>query len=91
VALPLVRPMVGAYLLITFLGTWNNFVNPQIVLQDPDKFPLSVALASLQTAYRAEYGMISAGTLVSVLPLALLFMLLQKEFLSGLTTGAIKG
>ncbi len=91
IVLPLVRPMVGAYLLITFLGSWNNFIQPQIILQDADKFPLSVALASLQTAYRAEYGMITAGTLVSIAPLAALFLLLQKEFISGLTSGAVKG
>ena len=91
IVLPLVRPMIGAYLLITFLGTWNNFINPQIVLQDADKFPLSVALASLQTAYRSEYGMISAGTLISIAPVAFLFLLLQKEFITGLTSGAVKG
>ena len=91
VVMPLVRPMVGAYLLITFLGTWNNFITPQIVLQDADKLPLSVALAGVQMTYRAEYGMISAGTLLSIAPVAFLFLLLQKEFISGLTSGAIKG
>ena len=91
IVMPLVRPMVGAYLLITFLGTWNNFITPQIVLQDADKLPLSVALAGVQMTYRAEYGMISAGTLLSIAPVAFLFLLLQKEFISGLTSGAIKG
>jgi len=91
VVLPLVRPMVGAYLMITFLASWNNFINPQIILQDAGKFPLSVALASLQTAYRAEYGMISAGTLISIAPVAFMFLLLQKEFISGLTSGAVQG
>ena len=90
IVLPLVRPMLGAYLMISFLGTWNNFINPQIILQDAEKFPLSVALASLQTAYRSEYGMITAGTLVSIAPVALLFLLLQKEFIRGLTSGAVK-
>jgi multiple sugar transport system permease protein len=91
IVMPLVRPMVGAYLLITFLGTWNNFITPQIVLQDADKLPLSVALAGIQQTYRAEYGMISAGTLLSIAPVAFLFLLLQKEFISGLTSGAVKG
>jgi ABC-type glycerol-3-phosphate transport system permease component len=91
IVLPLVRPMIGAYLLITFLGTWNNFINPQIILQDADKFPLSVALAGLQTTYRSEYGMISAGTLISIAPVAFLFLLMQKEFITGLTSGALKG
>jgi multiple sugar transport system permease protein len=90
IVLPLVRPMIGAYLLIVFLGTWNNFLTPQIVLQDPDKYPLSVAMSGLQTSYRSEYGMISAGTFVSIAPVVFLFMLLQKEFITGLTSGAVK-
>jgi len=90
IVLPLVRPMIGAYLLIVFLGTWNNFISPQIVLQDADKFPLSVAMSGLQTTYRSEYGMISAGTFISIAPVVFLFMLLQKEFITGLTSGAVK-
>lgn len=91
VALPLVRPMVGAFLLITFLGTWNNFIGPQIVLQTPEKFPLSVAVAQLKGTYQQDYGMLMAGTLVSVVPVMCLFLLLQREFIAGLTSGAVKG
>jgi len=91
VVLPVVRPMVGAFLLITFLGSWNNFIGPQVILQDPDKFPLSVAIAQLRGVYGTEYGMISAGTLVSIAPVMVIFLLLQKEFIAGLTSGAVKG
>ncbi len=91
VVLPLVRPMVGAFILITFLATWNNFVWPQVVLQTAEKFPLSVAVSQLKGVYRQDYGLLMAGTVVSVLPPAALFMLLQKEFISGLTAGAVKG
>ena len=90
-ALPMARPMIGAFLLITFLGTWNNFIGPQIVLQDPDKFPLSVAIAQLRGVYGIDYGLIMAGTLVGVLPVLALFLLLQREFIAGLTAGAVKG
>ncbi|MEM8873401.1 MAG: carbohydrate ABC transporter permease [Planctomycetota bacterium] len=89
--LPLVRPMVGAYLLITFLGTWNNFIGPQIVLQSPEKFPLSVAINQLRGIYGIDYGLIMAGTLVAILPVLVLFLMLQKEFIAGLTAGAVKG
>lgn len=91
IALPLVRPMVGAFLLITFLAMWNNFVQPQIVLQSAEKFPLSVAVAQLRDVYYQEYGLLMAATLVSILPVMLLFMLMQREFISGLTAGAVKG
>lgn len=91
IVLPLVRPMIGAYLMITFLGTWNNFVGPQIVLQNPDNFPLSVAINQLRGLYGTDYGLIMSGTLVSIAPVLALFLLLQKEFIAGLTAGAVKG
>ena len=89
--LPLVRPMIGAFLLITFLGTWNNYIGPQIVLQTPEKYPLAVAVAQLRGVYSQNYGMLMAGTLASVAPILLLFLMLQREFISGLTAGAVKG
>jgi multiple sugar transport system permease protein len=89
--LPLVRPMVGAFLLISFLGAWNNFVGPQIILQSPELQPLSVALNNLRGVYGTDYGLIMAGTLISIAPVMCLFLLLQSEFISGLTAGAVKG
>ncbi len=91
VALPLLRPMVGAFLLITFLGTWNNFIGPQIILQTPERFPLAVAVSQLRGVYYQDYGLQMAGTLVSVFPVLALFLLLQNEFIAGLTSGAVKG
>lgn len=91
IVLPLVRPMIGAYLMIIFLGTWNNFIGPQIVLQDPGSFPLSVAINQLRGLYGADYGLIMSGTLISIAPVLALFLLLQKEFIAGLTSGAVKG
>lgn len=91
IVLPLVRPMIGAYLMITFLGAWNNFIGPQIVLQDPARFPLSVAINQLRGLYGTDYGLIMSGTLVSIAPVLALFLLLQKEFIAGLTSGAVKG
>ncbi len=91
VVLPLVRPMIGAFMLITFLGMWNNFISPQIVLQSADKQPLSVAISQLRGVYKTDYGLLTAATVVSVLPVAALFLFLQKQFISGLTSGAVKG
>jgi multiple sugar transport system permease protein len=90
VGLPLLRPMLGAFILITFLGVWNNFIHPQIVLQSSEKFPLSVAVAQLKGVYYQDYGLQIAGTFMSVVPVLGLFLLLQREFVSGLTSGAVK-
>lgn len=91
IVVPLVRPMIGAFLMITFLGAWNNFIGPQIVLQDPEIFPLSVTINNLRGIYATDYGLIMSGTLVSIAPVMCLFLLLQREFISGLTSGAVKG
>ena len=91
IVIPLVRPMISAYLIIVFIGTWNNFITPQIILQAPERHPLSVAIFGLKGLYGGEYSLMMAGTLVSIAPVMILFLLLQKEFISGLTSGAVKG
>ncbi|MEE9403891.1 MAG: carbohydrate ABC transporter permease [Algisphaera sp.] len=91
IALPMVRPMAGALLLFGFLGSWNNFIGPQIVLSTPEKYPLAVFISQLRGVYSTDYGLIMAGTLVAIGPILVLFLLLQKEFISGLTSGAVKG
>jgi ABC-type glycerol-3-phosphate transport system permease component len=91
IALPMVKPMIGAFLMITYLATWNNFIWPQIVLQSDSKFPLAVAIAQLRGVYGLNYGLLMAGSLVSVLPVLVLFLMLQREFIAGLTSGAVKG
>lgn len=91
VAFPLLQPMASAFMLITFLSVWNNFLTPQIVMQTPGKFPLAVAVAQLKNTYYQDYGLLMAGTLASIVPVAGLFLLLQKDFVAGLTSGAVKG
>ena len=91
IVLPIIRPMISAYLIIVFIGVWNNFITTQIVLQSPELHPLSVAIFSLRGLYSDDNSLIMAGTLVSIAPVMILFLVLQKEFISGLTTGAVKG
>jgi ABC-type glycerol-3-phosphate transport system permease component len=91
VVMPVSRPMIGAFCLIAFMGTWNNFLWPQIILHHNDRFTLPIAMNQLVGLYQQQYGMLMAGTLLSVLPVIILFLLLQKEFVAGLTAGAVKG
>jgi len=83
--------MIGAFTLISFMGAWNSFLWPQIILNTRDRFTLPIALNEMIGIYSQEYGPLMAGTLVSILPVTILFFLLQKEFLAGLTAGAVKG
>jgi len=91
IVLPIIRPMISAYLIIAFIALWNDFITPQIILQSPELQPLPVAIFNLKGLYAADYNLIMAGTLVSIAPVMLLFLLLQREFISGLTSGAVKG
>jgi ABC-type glycerol-3-phosphate transport system permease component len=93
VALPIIRPMIGAYTLLSFMGAWNSFLWPQIVLQDQAKYTLPIGLANMigLPEYQTPYGVLMAGTLLSILPVVVLFFVLQRDFISGLATGAVKG
>jgi ABC-type glycerol-3-phosphate transport system permease component len=93
VALPLVRPTTGAYALMSFLACWSAFLWPQIVLRDEAKYTIPLGLNNLmgQSEYQSQYGLLAAGTMLGILPVILLFFAVQKDFLSGLTSGAVKG
>lgn len=90
VVMPLVRPMTAAYCLISFLGAWNAFLGPNIFLQSQHKLTLPVVLAQYIVVYQQQYGVFLAGTLLAIIPPAVLFLMLQREFISGLTSGAVK-
>ncbi|MEZ6192033.1 MAG: ABC transporter permease subunit [Phycisphaerales bacterium] len=90
-ALPMVRPMVGTFILITCLGAWNNYIGPQIIIKSPEMLPLSVAVAQLRSEYGQDYGMLMAGTLVSTAPIMLLFPMLRAASSSRGFPAAVKG
>ncbi len=89
--LPLVRPILSALIIFTFLNAWNAYLWPLIVLRDEDNYLLTVAVTNVvSTIYQKEYGVILGGTLISILPIIVLFLALQREFIHGLTLGAVK-
>ncbi len=91
IAMPLVRPMTAAFALLTFAASWNGFLWPQVVLQDDGKYTLPLGLASLSLLPGQDLGVLMAGTALGVLPVAVLFLALQSDFVAGLTSGATKG
>lgn len=92
IAVPLVKPMIAAFTLLSFTASWNAFLWPQIVLQDEGKYTLPIGLANMSVlpGSQADYGVLMAGTLLSILPVGLLFFALQRDFVAGLTSGAVK-
>jgi ABC-type glycerol-3-phosphate transport system permease component len=91
IALPVSRPMIGAFCLAAFMGTWNSFLWPQIILHSSHLFTLPIGLNQMVGTYSQQYGIMMAGTLLAILPVMILFLILQREFISGLTAGAVKG
>ncbi len=89
--MPLVRPMAAAFCLVSFLGNWNAFFAPNVFLHSQDKLTLPVVLNLYINQYENDYGLFLAGTALSMIPPAILFFALQKEFVAGLTSGAVKG
>jgi ABC-type glycerol-3-phosphate transport system permease component len=85
--------MIGAYTLLSFLTEWNSFLWPQIVLQTESKYTLPIGLNGLTglPEYQHYYGIVMAATLMSILPVIALFFALQRDFISGLSSGAVKG
>ncbi len=91
VVLPLLGPAMGTLGLVTFIGSWNNFLGPLIVLHDMEKFTLPLALRSMQDPQYTPWGGVMLGTSLAVLPLLILFAFSSRRLIAGLTAGALKG
>jgi multiple sugar transport system permease protein len=90
VALPLLKPALGALTILLFVWRWNDFLWPSMVLLDETYFTLPVGLRSLISTYQEEYGVLLAGTTLAIVPVILLFIWMQREFVEGITLGAVK-
>jgi len=91
VGMPLVRPMAAAFCLVAFLANWNAFFAPNVFLHSEDNLTVPVVLNLFLGVHRMKQGIFLAGTALAMIPPAVLFFFLQKEFISGLTSGAVKG
>ncbi|WP_274363161.1 carbohydrate ABC transporter permease [Paenibacillus thermotolerans] len=90
VALPILRPAFAFLGAFTFIGVWNDYLWPLIVLTDAKKFTLQIALSQLNGIYNTDYAMVIAGTLLAVLPLIAMFLFISKQFISDIAAGAVK-
>jgi len=90
IVLPMLKPVIVTLAMFGFLGSWNDFMWPLIVLTDADLHTLPVAVASLSREHVADGELMMAGAVVTVLPVLLLFLALQKHYLQGLLMGSVK-
>src|SRR3990167_7561273 len=91
IVLPILTPIIVTLALFVFLGSWNDFMWPLIVLADQDLYTLPVALAAMSREHVQDNELMMAGAVVTTLPVLLIFLALQRFYLSGLLTGSIKG
>ncbi|MFD2077914.1 cellobiose transport system permease protein [Actinopolymorpha cephalotaxi] len=90
VAVPLLRPALAFLGIFTFINAWNDYFWPLVVLIDPGRQTLQVALSQLNGLYNTDYSMVMAGTLLAVIPLIIVFFLGARQFLADLAAGAVK-
>lgn len=91
VMLPLCGPALATLAILTFLGSWNNFIWPLVVAQTEDRYTLPVALALYSVGQNAtQYGVLLAGAVVVVLPVIAIFLALQRHFVQGIAMTGIK-
>jgi multiple sugar transport system permease protein len=88
--LPFCRPVLVTLAVFTFLGTWNDFLWPLIVLADDDLYTLPVALANLLGEHVQDTELMMAGSVITVLPVLGLFVALQRYYIAGIMSGALK-
>ncbi len=90
VGLPLVKPMLAALSIILFLHSWNNYLWPLLITNDPEMMTAPVALGSLIGNVDISWGSIMVGAALLTAPMLLVFVFLQKFFMAGITAGAVK-
>ncbi len=91
VVLPTLQPIVVTLALFVFLGSWNDFLWPLIVLTDQSNYTLPVALAAMSREHVQDAEMMMAGAVVTVAPVLILFLALQRYYIRGMLAGSVKG
>ena len=91
IIMPLARPILVTLAIFTFMGSWNDFMWPLIVLSDDSRYTLPVAMANLVGEHAQDVELMMASAVLTVLPVLVLFLALQKQYIAGLTVGSVKG
>lgn len=90
ILLPQIKPTISTIIIFDFIASWNSFLWPIIVLQDPQKYPLATALSYLNGQFNYNFGYIAAGTIIAILPVIIVFIAFQKYFVESIA-GGVKG
>lgn len=88
--MPTNKSCYAAAIVVTFMSSWNSYLWPLIALQSPDKRTLPLVISAMGSSYTPDYGMIMTAVVIATIPTALIFFLMQKQFVAGMT-GSVKG
>jgi len=91
IMLPLSKPAIATLTIFTFVSTWNDYLGPLIYLKSIDKKTIQLGLKMFINQYSSEYGLIMAGSVMSLVPVIIVFLCLQKYFVEGIASSGIKG
>ncbi|MUV39016.1 L-arabinose transport system permease protein AraQ [Lentibacillus sp. JNUCC-1] len=91
ILMPLVKPSMVTLMIFTFVSAWGDFLWPLIIVNDQDMFTLPLGLNMLQGTFTSDWRLIAAGAIISMIPIIVFFLFLQKFFIKGAMSGAIKG
>ncbi len=90
VSVPLARPMIATVAMTTLIGSWNDLIWPLVTITDKDKMPLALGLMQFSSEFETDWGTLFAGYVISAIPLLCVFAVAMRQFISGLTSGAVK-
>ncbi|MBQ0035901.1 MAG: carbohydrate ABC transporter permease [Firmicutes bacterium] len=91
IALPLCAPTLATLAVTTFMESWNDYLWPLLMLTDKSKMTLPIALSTLNGQFATEYNVLMAGSLISMIPIIIIYIFAQKYFQNGMMSGGIKG
>ncbi len=88
--MPTMKSCYAAAIVVTFMSSWNNYLWPLIALQSPEKRTLPLVISAMGTSYTPDYGMMMIAVFIATIPTAIIFFIMQKQFVAGMT-GSVKG
>jgi multiple sugar transport system permease protein len=91
IALPLVRPSLATFAVLSFIGSWNSFLWPLVIISSQNLMTLPVGLSNLQGEHLTAWNLVMAGATISVLPILLVYLVAQKQIVRGFVLSGVKG
>ncbi|RDW20671.1 carbohydrate ABC transporter permease [Oceanobacillus chungangensis] len=88
---PMVKPMLGVLAILSFMGAWNSFLWPLIILNDPNTYPITLGLYQLQGAFSSNTRLVAAGAMIALIPVIIVFVAFQRYFIEAAYSSSVKG